>query len=312
MQNAKCLVVVHRKHAADDFYQISRRINKIDKSIKVLMVKECLTSKMLPDDFHNLPMLVIYLVNPPPTEFKVATKLAVKYTNKLEEYSLFKQAGIPCLPITKFEWGMELDESEYGDWVVLKPSKIQSTGKDVNRIPTKQLSKIRPEDFPQDHLIHKDEYYVQKFIRTGNRPVHHRVCVFLGEILYSTRSEMVHEYPDENSDIETMLSRSVASNLSNQRQLKLHIDHDVNQLASDVGKLLPQFPLIGLDIIRDGVSGNLYVLEGNLGGNTWHFSSEIGKVVRADAGGRNAMVGQYMAWDRAADALIRATHALAT
>ena len=86
MAYKKALILVHRNENADDFEQIARRVRKLDPSIGVTMVSDFLTSKMVPPEYLNLPMLVVYLCNPPNTEFKVATKLAVKEMNKIEEY----------------------------------------------------------------------------------------------------------------------------------------------------------------------------------------------------------------------------------
>ncbi len=311
MQN-KCLVIVHREHAKDDFEQIKRRIFKKDQSIHVVLASNYITSKMIPENYHRMPMLVIYLVKTAPIEFKVAKKLAVKKINKIEEYELFRDAGIPCLPITKFQWGVGVDEAEYGEWVVLKPSKTQSTGQYVHRIRAADLPKIDISMFSENHPIKGEDFYVQRFIKTGQKATHYRVNLFLKTILYSSINRRFDDYPENNISLTEMLSKSVASNQNNQREIKLHIDDEVNQLALKVSELLSIFPLIGLDIIRDELTKKLYVLEGNLGGNTWHFSSDIGKELRFAVGGKNQIVRQYMAWDRAAEALISATHELAT
>jgi len=122
----KAVIVVHRDESENNFHEIARRIKKLDSSIGVAMVSEFLTSKMVPPEFLQLPLLVIYLCNPPKTEFKVATKIAVKEMSKIDEYEHFKQHNIPCLPIEHFKLGMELDPKVYGDWVVLKPENITS------------------------------------------------------------------------------------------------------------------------------------------------------------------------------------------
>ena len=307
----KAVIVVHRNESADDFQHIARRMRKLDPSIGVAMVSDFLTSKMVPAELLNLPLLVIYLCNPPKTEFKVATKLAVKEMNKVEEYEHFKKHDLPCLPIERFEWGMKLDPAVYGDWVVLKPENMQSTGKDVNMVPTKLLPFIKIEDFPDDHLINKDNYLVQKFIKTGECPTHYRVLVFLGEILYSATSVQKSAYPKQEDNIKELLKSSVASNLTGHRTATLDIDNKMSELALNVAKAFPDNPLLGIDIIKDEKSAALYVLEVNLGGNTWAFSSEVAGMLREALGGRKAMVLQYNAWDRAAEALVRKTHELA-
>jgi hypothetical protein len=52
---------------------------------------------------------------------------------------------------------------------------------------------------------------------------------------------------------------------------------EVNTFALDVAKTFLDCPLFGIDVIRDNETHKLYVLEASIGGNTWHFSSEIAK-----------------------------------
>ena len=309
----KALIVVHRNENADDFQQIARRIRKLDPSIGVTMVSDFLTSKMLPPEYLNLPMLVIYLCNPPPSEFKVATKLAVRETSKIEEYAHLTQHNIPCLPIERFKLGMELDPKVYGDWVVLKPENKTSTGRDINMVPTKLLPTIKLDDFPENHLIREDSYLVQKLLKTGTHPKHCRATIFLDEVIYSANGRLNFPYPPEDSDIKTLLNISVASNQHASRTAELVKDPEVNALALKVAKTLPQHPLMAIDILRDEETGKLYVLELNLGGNVWHFSSKMVRNLPGyDSAARKKLVLQYNAWDKAAEALVRKTHELAT
>jgi hypothetical protein len=307
----KVVIVVHRKENADDFQQIARRIRNLDPSIGVLMVSDFLTSKMVPPEFLQLPMLVIYLCNPPATEFKVATKIAVKKMSKIEEYEHFKKHKLPCLPIDRFKWGMELDPAIYGDWVVLKPEHIQSTGKDVNMVPTKKIPHLKLSDFPEAHLIRQDSYYVQKFVKAGPTPVHYRALVFLDEILYSSFSTHQMPYPTVDSSLSSLLSRSITANWQGKRKIDFTEAEEVIRLALRTSKSFENVPLLGIDFIYDDQSKRFYILETNPGGNVWHFSSEIGKGLRRDLGGKNLMVAQYNAWDKAAKALIRKTIELA-
>ena len=267
---------------------------------------------MLPPEFLQLPLLVIYLCNPPKTEFSVAAKLAVKEMSKIEEFEHFKRHNLPCLPIDHFRWGMELDRETYGDWVVLKPEYMTSTGRDINMIPTKELPNLKLSDFPEDHLIHKDSYLVQKLLKTGTHPKHCRAAVFLDEIIYSANGCLNFPYPSEDSSIQELLNTSVASNQHARRTSELVKDLEVNALALKVASTLSENPLMAVDILRDEDTGQLYVLEVNLGGNVWHFSSEMARNLPGyDAAARKKMVLQYNAWDRAAEALVRKTHELA-
>ena len=307
----KALIVVHRSENADDFKQIARRVKKIDPSIGFAMVPDVLNSKMVHPRLMQVPLLVVYLVNPPVTNFSVATKIAVESINKIDEYEHFKKHNIPCLPIERFQWGMELDQAIYGDWVVLKPEYIQSTGKDVNMVPTKLIPTLKLSDFPADHLIHQDSYLVQKLLKTGENPNTYRATVFMGAILSSGFARMIYPYPAESSDLSTLLSTTVATNFLSHRTRHFVKDIEANNLALKVAEAFPNNPLLAIDILRDEDTNKLYVLETNLGGNTWHFSSAISRNYPGyDDAARKAAILQYNAWDRAAEALVKKTHEL--
>lgn len=307
----KSLVIVFRKESSEDFRQIARRISKAEPEIGVIGCPEVIDPRLITKEVLALPILVVYLVNPPKQDVShTAKKLAVKYLDKLSEQAHFKENNLPYLPTIKFEWGMMLDERIYGDKVVIKPEKINSTGRDINKLPTKLISKLTLQDFPSNHLIHRDSYLVQKYISTGKYPLHYRALVFLGEIMYSIRSESMIETTEDDADVKALLENTVASNLQGQRKVFLYKDEEANELAIKVASTFPNNPLLGIDIIRDINTNKLFVLEVNLGGNTWAFSSNIAKNVRFVLG-KNEMVRQYNAWDKAANALIRATNEMA-
>ena len=319
----KSVIIVCRSESMDDFHQIARRAHRLDPSIAVVPIAEHLHSSLIPKPLLNLPMLVIFLVNPPDKEFHIAGKMAVKHMTKLEEYEHFKKHNISCLPIESFTWGMTLDKSTYGDWVVLKPQTIQSTGKDVNMVPTDLIPTLTLEDFPEDHLMRQDQYYVQKFVKTGEKPSHYRVLVFCGEVLFIKKTISVIGFPHPQSDIRTLLRSNIASNISddNLREVSMPLDQKVFDFALKIANTHYDLPLFGLDILENKETDELICLEQNSGGNVWHFSSNFSKRndanyfsiqrVAAKIDDKKAKINQYGAWDRAAEGLIRKTHELA-
>ena len=308
----RSLIVIHRKESASDFEEIGRRIRELDPTIAVAMISEFLDPGARPNSFFQRPLLAVYLVNPPPKDFKhSAGKLAVEQMTKLEEYEYFKTHKIPCLPIEEFNWGMELDSAIYGDWVVLKPKIIQSSGQHVNMLPIDAIPHLKPDDFPEDHYIHQDQYYVQQLLKTGTRPFHYRSMIFLGEILYSATNESFISYPSPTTNIETLLKTSIASNNHHNRERKIVIDERKNKFALEVAKEFSNHPILGIDIIEDLETKKLYVLEINAGGNGWHFSSAAAANIPGHEAQRSELLEQYHAFDTAAEALVRKTHELA-
>jgi hypothetical protein len=207
--------------------------------------------------------------------------------------------------------------------VVLKPQNIQSTGKDVNMVPTDLIPSLTLEDFPEDHLIRQDSYYVQKFIKTGDRPTHYRVLVFCGEVLFIRKTTSIIDFPNPQSDTRTLLRSNIASNVSddNLREVTMPLDQKIFDFALKIANTHHDLPLFGFDILKNKETNELICLEQNTGGNVWHFSSNFSR--RNDANfpsiqrvakkidDKKAKINQYGAWDRAAEGLIRKTHELA-
>ena len=316
----KSVIVVCRSESMDDFHQIARRAHRLDPSITIIPIAEHLHSSLIPKPLLNLPILVIFLVNPPAKEFDLVAKMAVKNMTKLEEYEHFKKYNIPCLPIEEFTWGITLDKTIYGDWVVLKPQNIQSTGKDVNMVPTDLIPTLKLDDFPEDHLIRQDSYYVQKFVKTGEKPSHYRVLVFCGEVLFIRKSMSIIGFPHPQSDTRTLLRSNIASNVS-EREISMPKDQKVFDFALKIANTHYDLPLFGLDIVENKETGELICLEQNTGGNVWHFSSNFSRrkyanfpsiqIATKKIDEKKVKVHQYGAWDRAAEGLIRTTHELA-
>jgi hypothetical protein len=318
----KSVIIVCRPESSEDFVQIAKRVRRLDPTIGMITFPEYIDSSLIPKPLLNLPMLVIFLVNPPEKEFALATKMAVKRMTKLEEYEHFKKYNIPCLPIEGFTWGMTLDKSIYGDWVVLKPQNIQSTGKDVNMVPTDLIPSLTLEDFPEDHLIRQDQYYVQKFMKTEERPAHYRVLVFCGEVLYIKKVMSIIGFPNPQSDTRTLLRSNIASNVTDElRETSMPKDQEIFDFALHLARTQPNLPLFGFDILRNEQNGELICLEQNTGGNVWHFSSNLSRetgrnlpsIQRAaeTIDDKKSKINQYGAWDRAAEGLIKKTHMLA-
>jgi hypothetical protein len=102
-------------------------------------------------------------------------------------------------------------------------------------------------------------------------------------------------------------------------------DTDVERLAQRVHAVFPDIPILGCDVIREAATGDLYVLECNPGGNTWHISSKIGEEPRLSFGnakangfqranerGRRMLIEQYGAFDVVAKTLVEKTRSLAS
>jgi hypothetical protein len=304
----KGLILVVRRESINDFRQIAQRVAQLDPSIGVIGYPSAIAQKTLPPIFKYVPLLTIYLVNPPKDNHR-GKILSVGPFSKIQEQVHFRTHALPHLPIQEFRWGLKLDPKIYGEYVVLKPKTATSNGRDVNMVPTSVLQNLQPGDFDKDHLIQKHTYLVQKFIKTGEKSSYYRVLIFLDEVLVSYKCEMNSDYPDVTS-LKSLLSTSISPVGSTERKIYLEVDRDVITLAKSTARTFPDYPIFGIDIIKDEKTNELYILEANLGGNTWTFSNLMGENFRALVGLQN-LINQYGAWDRAAEALVRKTNELA-
>jgi hypothetical protein len=168
--------------------------------------------------------------------------------------------------------------------------------------------------------MRQDQYYVQKFVKTGERPAHYRVLVFCGEVLFIRKSISNIGFPNPQGNIKTFLRSNIASNVS-EREISMPKDQKVFDLALKIAHTHYDLPLFGLDIVENKETGELICLEQNTGGNVWHFSSNFSRrkyanfpsiqIATKKINEKKVKVHQYGAWDRAAEGLIRKTHELA-
>ena len=302
------LILLHRRSAESDFKKIADRIERRAPDI-VIVTGTLGANETLPPAVWARPTLTVALGS-----FRLEIKRGLVYrcqrVLKDKQFEHYRAAGIDTPLTARFRLGMELDPGLWGDHVVLKPMHINSHGEGIHLVRTGRVSALTPENFPQDHPIHKDEYLVQQFIDTGEYPCHYRVVSFFGEAISFRRNFMTIKRPPLDADDETLMRGNIVSNFEAEAgATELSKDAEILAFARRMHAAQPGVPLQGLDILRDMRNGKLYALESNCGGNTWGFSSEMGEKARRFFGGAGPMIRQFNAWDTAADALIKRTRA---
>ncbi len=314
MTQQKVLAICIRDESYEDIISIGKRIHRLDNSIIVNISNGQFHPDQLPTRFNHLPLLTLYLVNPPDIVPTRGHTLCVKDIGKLEEYKNFVAAGIPIPKVKPYTIGETVDQSEWGDYVVLKPVH-SSIGIGNILVRTSWLKQIERNRIPAGHPLASSPYLLQKFIDTGINALSYRVLSFLEQPLLcvSFRRTRPIKYPVSLEDI--FHNDSFNSNFTQsektfiERDSKLANDEEVLTFSRQVFNAHPDFPLQGLDIVRERKSGKLYVLENNSGGNVWTFSRKETPTYKAV--GRKALVTQFMAFDRAAKILLQKTHELA-
>jgi hypothetical protein len=311
-QRRYTLILLHRSESEADFTAISDRIR--EKAPEFIVVTGSIfANSPLPEIIWSYPTLTVAFA----ANIKLIPKRGLVYrcrrVLKTEQYGYYRAAGLPTPRTARFVFGTALDSADWGDFVVLKPMFINSHGKGIHLVRTVKAVTLTPDDFFDDHPIHKDPYIVQQFIDTGEAPCHYRVVSLFGEPLLCRRNFSLIKRPSLEEDDETLMNAQIASNPVTENVISTEFvnDADVLAFARQMHGAMPGLPLQGLDILRDVNDGRLYALENNGGGNSWGFSGESAENAREVLGGGEAMVNQFGAFDLAADVLIERTRAQA-
>jgi hypothetical protein len=231
---------------------------------------------------------------------------AGRYIPKDRQLLRMAAAGIP-VPRTLVVTGEHAFEvPRYGDLVVLKKIGPGSSGGNgvvlvrYERVRQKLAELIRDAGWPYPILV-------QEFIRTGRNATATRVSTFMGRPIVTWTFALDEPLPEDSASDSVVEKANIASNTPGAPKARSYdVDPSKMSLASRVFDVFPRIPLHGIDIVT-GEDDRHYVLEINGGGNTWHFSSDLGARVRANFGGRARMIAQMGAWQTVADELVRRT-----
>jgi hypothetical protein len=298
-------------HYREDFRGIARFIRSIDPELQVKVVHEAEPARGLADGLEGLPSLTVSFRHGVPSAAP-GRVLSCRYIPKPQQLRAYAAAGV-AFPIARmFRWGLELDPARWGPFVVIKPIApgTMSHGA-AHLMPTRLIPRLAPKHFAPEHPVHSGPMLVQAFVDTGKRPSHHRVLTLFGEPLYAMEIVLKQERPPLTAPLTELLGAAIASNGGPRDRIMVK-DPEVLAFARYMARALPSVPLQALDIVREEQTGRLFALESNPGGNTWHFSSRLCADMREEMGdGRRLLLTQFDALKRAAEALVRATHAYA-
>ena len=319
------LVLIHRgPDYARDFTEIARKVAVRDPEVAVFHLPVTLKTE-LPAAAWERPTLTVALSRDFVMPIRRGLILRNQPIGKLAQQEIFRRAGIPTPEALPFRFGMRLDPAIFGDFVVIKPLDLGATSHGVVRLFRRaRLETMRAEQLaPEDPLRrHEGAHMVQRFVATGRRPRAIRVQTLLGRALYCYEMEILAEQPPL-SGADDALDRFIVASNAAERSRTLVDDTAAIRLAEATHGALPDIPILGIDMIREEGTGKLFVLECNAGGNTWHFTSEIGSGVRQylgrfapdaaqrDALGRRMLIEQFGAFDIAAEVLVGKTAELA-
>lgn len=272
------VVLVHTPglQARDDFEKIVARIEALDKSIKAFIATNGEDNTELNERIGTQPTLIFSPVEI--QKFKPARGRIYQggTIDKIAQYQRLLALGLPTPKTKLLTKGDVFTEREWGAYLVLKPfsPKLQSNGVGTYRIATKRLTFDLNINRMFEQYNVEGGTLVQEYVNTGPQLEYHRVLTLFGEPLYSLRNHLAAPIDLETSQFPTGTTAIATQSYSaEQLDATMNADSRYLDLARSTYAAFPNRALQAIDILRSQDSDRLYVLEMNLGGNTWHFSS---------------------------------------
>lgn len=192
---------------------------------------------------------------------------------KMEEYRRLAESGLPTPRTRLIENVDELEHVGDEPTVVIKPNR-GLRGRGVNLIKTSILKLWTKEEFDRSSSNNRG-MLAQQYIEMGGQPTSYRVMTVLGDVIYCIKST-ANNAIDHLPLALTRVGMPIASNAGDRVIVEAY-DPDVIDLGRKIHQKLSFSPVLGIDMVRDLKTGDLYVLELNSGGWTWHLSSDHGK-----------------------------------
>jgi hypothetical protein len=229
-----------------------------------------------------------------------------RYIPKDRQLIRMANGGIPVPRTVVLAGGFPNEVPAFGNLIVLKRVAQESSG--GRGVVLVRHDRVRQKI---EELVQNEKWgypiLIQEFIKTGTHAATTRVATFMGKPILTWTSTLAEPLPDAGQPDEALEKTNIASNMAGvSKQRSLDIDPVKLALARRVFDVFRNIPLHGVDIVT-GEDNRHYVLEMNGGGNTWHFSSDLGLRIRANNGGREVMAAQMGAWRVIADTLIERT-----
>jgi hypothetical protein len=276
---ARHLVLAYRPgwQSLADLNDIRRHVTDIDPTIETFIVPSTARNSVSRRHAATRPTLVVSngrIIDFRPRRGKVYQGFPIP---KSEELRRLAAARVPIPRTAILTPDLRLDEAEWGEFVLVKPSDIatSSHGRGFQLMRTRRVRFIHPRHYPADHPGRLGPMIVQQFIDTGEHLRSYRVLTFFGEPI----SALVHTSKAKRVDLAApdaeIEKATVAIQTGGARDSEFMDEPDILAMARRAHEALPEIPLKGCDILRDGKTDALYVIELNCGGNTWHFSSDF-------------------------------------
>jgi hypothetical protein len=258
----------------EDFSELAEWIRELAPETAVFV----LSDEADADARAGVPDLPTVTISPAPVRFfrpKRGRLLQGHHVAKSFEYRMLARAGVPVPRWVRVLPGTKPNLEGFAEYVVTKPD-FGARGADV-RLERRDSVEWTP---PRTELGVGwggpfNPRLAQEFVYTGPWPSSHRVATLFGQALFCMKIEAAHArepLPDRSA----FRGQSIVSS-GKGCTMSLVRDAAILALAERAHQALPDVPLLGVDIVREEDSGQLFVLELNSIGYTWHFSSPSGR-----------------------------------
>lgn len=303
------LVIFHRQglQQASDFLTIRNMMIGRAPDIRVHVVS---SDAQVPADFwfrvSEAPTLLFSPIAVPIEASVRGARLIGKSLGKLKEIELLVGGGFAVPRTQRVLPETVIDDPRWGPFTVLKPNTSYS-GKGVRLVRTRDVRWRDPASWPEGDPRHGTDLLAQQYVHPGPHATSYRVFSVLGSPVYSIRTTSLEKLPDLDPAGAEPVELDVAANGA-VRKVELNHDDEVISFARAIHAKLAHIPVMGLDIIRRH-TGELFVLEMNSSGQTWHLSSDYGLKQQRKYG--LDYYSQFNALKVLTDAFIDATRRLA-
>jgi hypothetical protein len=207
--------------------------------------------------------------------------------NKIDECRVLEGAGIRVPKWAATREGWEPDLSGFREFVVVKPAE----GKNGALVRVMRRARVRWGCLTTPSILTgtnraSEALLVQEYVHTGPLPTSYRVGTVFGEPIYAFRfvadraRRPFESVPLHSKDFD---GRNIVAS-SKGCSLDCSVPEDVIELARQAHRAFPTVPLLGIDIIREHGSGQLYVLEANVWGGTFHLTSPVYQRILRESG----------------------------
>ena len=244
---ARHLVLAYRPGwiSLTDLNDIRRHVTDIDPTIETFIVPSTARNSVTRRRAAARPTLVVsngWMPDFHPARGKIYQGFPIP---KPEELRRLAAAGVPIPRTAILTPDLRLDEAEWGEFVVVKPTDIatSSHGRGFQLMRTRRVRFIPPADYPPGHPGRLGPMMVQKYIDTGDHITHiqgshplRRAALLLSSCAYSCRAWTLRR-PTTSSKLRRLQLRRPAEREKSSGRMRTHLrSHGPRTLRS------PRFP----------------------------------------------------------------------